>query len=90
MSWRAAGLSTGRARCLGALACRRSARAARAARWQERHAPAAPIGCCRPHQGQVPGGCFQRKWRQALHRPAASLVRSPQSAHAPVISRDLA
>jgi hypothetical protein len=91
----AAGTAGGRTTCgLGLRACLRSARAARratrAASWQDRHSPLAPIGCWRPHQGQVPSGCFQRNSRQALQRPLSSPVRSPQSRHAPVTRRDLA
>jgi hypothetical protein len=39
----------------------RRRRAARAASWQDRHAPAAPIGWARPHQGQV----LDDAWQQA-------------------------
>ena len=85
---RAAGGSTTRGRRARARFPR--ARAARAASWQDRHAPAAPIGCCRPHQGQVPAGWAQRNSRQARHSPLVSLVRSPQSRQAPVTSRDFA
>ena len=45
------------------------ARAARAASWQDRHALAAPIGCCRPHQGQVPAGWAQRNSRAGPAQP---------------------
>ena len=55
----------------------RKARTARAAHWQDRHAPALPIGWARPHQGQVPAGWAQRNSRHALHSPLVSLVQVP-------------
>ena len=57
---------------------RLNASAARSAAWQDRQPPAAPMGCWRPHQGQVPGGCFHPNRRHGLHRPLVSCVRSPQ------------
>ena len=81
-----AGLGAGRGR--DARACLLGgAGAARAASWQDRHAPAAPIGWARPHQGQVPAGWDRRKPRQAPHSPPDSQVRSPQPVQAPVIWR---
>lgn len=78
------GPSTGRA--LRLRCARFSARAVRSAAWQDRHPPVAPIGCSRPQEAQVPIGWHQRNRRQARHIPLVSRVRSPQSAHAPVVS----
>jgi hypothetical protein len=70
--------------------CRRARAAARLAAAQDRQAPAAPIGWHRPQYGHSPSGWPQRNSRHALHNPLVSLVRSPQSRQAPMVSYNLA